>query len=79
MLAGNDYKRLLKIRSAGGELLLFVERLFICFLIPLFSLYASYKDLRGLPDLLDKTLLVIKAPPDTIMECDNEEEVRYFL
>lgn len=39
------------------------------------SLYASYKDLRGLPDLMDKTLLVIKAPPDTIMECDNEEEV----
>ena len=43
------------------------------------SLYASYKDLRGLPELMDKTLLVIKAPPDTIMECDNEEEVGMLL
>ena len=31
--------------------------------------------MRGLSELSDKTLLVIKAPPDTIMECDNDEEV----
>ena len=50
----------------------------LCFLtILLFRLYASYQDLRGLPELLDKTLLVIKAPPDTLMECDSEEDVSY--
>lgn len=40
--------------------------------------YTTYKDLRSISDFTDKTLLVIKAPSDTLMECDkdSEEEVR---
>lgn len=40
--------------------------------------FTTYKDLRSISDFTDKTLLVIKAPSDTLMECDkdSEEEVR---
>jgi hypothetical protein len=39
--------------------------------------YTSYQDLRDVSDFIDKTLLVIKAPHDTLMECDRDmdEEV----
>lgn len=39
--------------------------------------YVSYHDLRSVAEFSDKTMLVVKAPPDTIMECDRDttEEV----
>ena len=39
--------------------------------------YTSYHDLRNISEFGDNTLLIIKAPSDTIMECDkdNDEEV----
>ena len=39
--------------------------------------YVSYQDLRSIPEFANQTMLVIKAPKDTMMECDrdNAEEV----
>ena len=35
--------------------------------------YVSYKDLRAMHELTDNTLLVIKAPSDTVMECEHND------
>lgn len=36
-------------------------------------LAVTYKDLRSVPDFTDKTILAVKAPPDTILNCDVQE------
>lgn len=42
--------------------------------------YISYKDLRAMHGLADSTLLVIKAPSDTVMECEhNDTEETYKM
>ena len=33
----------------------------------------TYRDLRGIPEFADKTVLAIKAPPDTLLKCDVQE------
>ena len=40
--------------------------------------YVSYQDLRSIPEFANQTMLVVKAPRDTMMECDRDttEEVR---
>ena len=40
--------------------------------------YVSYQDLRSIPEFVNQTMLVVKAPRDTMMECDRDttEEVR---
>jgi hypothetical protein len=40
--------------------------------------YTSYQDLRDVSDFIDKTLLVIKAPHDTLMECDRDMDEEIF-
>ena len=41
----------------------------------------TYRDLRGIPEFADKTILAIKAPPDTLLEYEPQEVVRliYFF
>lgn len=39
----------------------------------------TYRDLRDVPDLADKTILAIKAPPDTVLNCDVQEVSRDFV
>ena len=33
----------------------------------------TYRDLRGIPEFVDKTILAIKAPPDTLLKCEVQE------
>ena len=33
----------------------------------------SYKDLRSISEFVDKTVLAIKAPADTMLNCDLQE------
>ena len=36
-------------------------------------LAVTYKDLRSIQEFDDKTILAIKAPPDTVLNCDVQE------
>ena len=36
-------------------------------------LAVTYRDLRGIPEFADKTILAIKAPPDTLLKCEVQE------
>lgn len=36
-------------------------------------LAVTYKDLRSIPEFIDKTILAVKAPQDTILNCDVQE------
>ena len=36
-------------------------------------LAVTYKDLRSVPEFNDKTILAVKAPQDTILNCDIQE------
>ena len=36
-------------------------------------LAVTYKDLRSVPEFVDKTILAVKAPQDTILNCDVQE------
>ncbi len=36
-------------------------------------LAVTYKDLRSIQEFDDKTILAIKAPPDTVLNCDLQE------
>ena len=38
----------------------------------------TYRDLRGIPEFADKTILAIKAPPDTLLEYEPQEVVRLY-
>ena len=35
----------------------------------------SYKDLRSIPDFEERTILAIKAPQDTELNCDTEVDM----
>ena len=47
----------------------------LCYLTltTLTRLAVTYKDIRSVPDFVDKTILAVKAPPDTILNCDIQE------
>lgn len=36
-------------------------------------LAVTYKDLRSVPEFVDKTILAVIAPQDTILNCDVQE------
>lgn len=36
-------------------------------------LAVTYRDLRGISEFVDKTILAIKAPPDTLLKCDIQD------
>lgn len=36
-------------------------------------LAVTYGDLRSIPEFAEKTVLAIKAPPDTVLSCDAQE------
>ena len=38
-----------------------------------YRLAVTYGDLRSIPDFAEKTVLAIKAPPDTVLSCDAQE------
>ena len=38
-----------------------------------FFLVHTYGDLRSIPEFAEKTVLAIKAPPDTVLSCDAQE------
>lgn len=38
-----------------------------------FRLAVTYKYLRNIKEFDDKTILAIKAPPDTVLNCDVQE------
>ena len=39
-------------------------------------LSVTYQDLRGITEFADVTILAVKAPPDTIVNCDVQEVSR---
>ena len=38
-----------------------------------FRLSVTYHDLRSVREFQDKTILAVKAPPDTVLTCDAQE------
>ena len=46
---------------------------FLALTFPPLRLAVSYKDLRSIPEFMDKTVLAVKAPQDTILNCDVQE------
>ena len=43
------------------------------FLDKFVRLSVTYHDLRSVREFQDKTILAVKAPPDTVLTCDAQE------
>jgi len=41
--------------------------------------YVTYQDIRGIQDFNNKTVIAIKAPPETKLEVPDPAEVSFFL